>query len=45
LEKLENSIIAKYPNTILESENFYYLPEDALISILKQDDLQLEDRI
>ncbi|RHZ65613.1 hypothetical protein Glove_313g49 [Diversispora epigaea] len=38
-----NDIIAKYPNTIFESENFHSLPEDALISILKHDDLQLEE--
>ncbi|RHZ51837.1 hypothetical protein Glove_469g38 [Diversispora epigaea] len=38
-----NDIIAKHPNTIFESENFYSLPEDSLISILKQDDLQLEE--
>ncbi|RHZ90149.1 hypothetical protein Glove_5g31 [Diversispora epigaea] len=38
-----NNIITKYPNTIFESENFHSLPEDALISILKQDDLQLEE--
>ncbi|RHZ51430.1 hypothetical protein Glove_478g9 [Diversispora epigaea] len=30
-------------NTIFESENFHSLPEDVLISILKQDDLQLEE--
>ncbi|RHZ72891.1 hypothetical protein Glove_236g56 [Diversispora epigaea] len=38
-----DDIIAKYPNTIFESENFYTLPEDTLISILKKDDLQLEE--
>ena len=38
-----NDIIAKYPNTIFESENFHSLPEDASISILKRDDLQLEE--
>ncbi|RHZ60900.1 hypothetical protein Glove_350g33 [Diversispora epigaea] len=36
-------IITKHPNTIFESENFLSLPEDALISIIKQDDLQLEE--
>ncbi|RHZ70155.1 hypothetical protein Glove_275g62 [Diversispora epigaea] len=41
-----NNIIAKHPNTIFESENFISLPEDALISIIKLDDLQLdEDKI
>ncbi|RHZ77142.1 hypothetical protein Glove_185g31 [Diversispora epigaea] len=38
-----NDIIAKYPNTIFKSENFYSLPEDAFIPILKRDDLQLEE--
>ncbi|RHZ77143.1 hypothetical protein Glove_185g32 [Diversispora epigaea] len=38
-----NNIIAKHPDTIFESENFHSLPEDALISILKRDDLQLEE--
>ncbi|RHZ77449.1 hypothetical protein Glove_177g128 [Diversispora epigaea] len=38
-----NDIIAKHPNTIFESENFHSLPENALICILKQDDLQLEE--
>ncbi|RHZ60867.1 hypothetical protein Glove_350g179 [Diversispora epigaea] len=38
-----NDIIVKHPNTIFESENFHSLPEGALISILKQDDLQLDE--
>ncbi|RHZ60893.1 hypothetical protein Glove_350g34 [Diversispora epigaea] len=38
-----NDIITKHPNTIFESENFLTLPEDALISIIKRDDLQLEE--
>ncbi|RHZ65631.1 hypothetical protein Glove_313g31 [Diversispora epigaea] len=38
-----NNIIVKHPNTIFESEIFHSLPEDALISILKRDDLQLEE--
>ncbi|RHZ51441.1 hypothetical protein Glove_478g44 [Diversispora epigaea] len=38
-----DDIIAKYPNTIFESENFNSLPEDILISILMRDDLQLEE--
>ncbi|RHZ71572.1 hypothetical protein Glove_256g119 [Diversispora epigaea] len=37
------NIIAKRPDTIFESENFHSLSEDALISILKRDDLQLEE--
>ncbi|RHZ77118.1 hypothetical protein Glove_185g21 [Diversispora epigaea] len=38
-----NDIIAKYPDIIFESENFLTLSEGALISILKLDDLQLEE--
>ncbi|RHZ77130.1 hypothetical protein Glove_185g50 [Diversispora epigaea] len=38
-----NNIITNYPNTIFECENFNSFPEDALISILKRDDLQLEE--
>ncbi|RHZ79243.1 hypothetical protein Glove_150g68 [Diversispora epigaea] len=38
-----NGIIAKHPNTIFESEKFLSLPEDTLISIIKRDDLQLEE--
>ncbi|RHZ84887.1 hypothetical protein Glove_74g191 [Diversispora epigaea] len=38
-----NNIISKYPNTIFESEDFQTLPEDTLISIIKRDDLQLEE--
>ncbi|RHZ51426.1 hypothetical protein Glove_478g7 [Diversispora epigaea] len=37
------NIITKHPNAIFESENFHSLPEDALISILNQDNLQLEE--
>ncbi|RHZ60884.1 hypothetical protein Glove_350g106 [Diversispora epigaea] len=43
IQEFYNDIIAKHPNTIFESENFYSLPEDALISILKRDDLQLDE--
>ncbi|RHZ71578.1 hypothetical protein Glove_256g112 [Diversispora epigaea] len=43
LEDFCNNIIAKYSNTIFESGNFDYLPEGALISILKRDDLQLKE--
>ncbi|RHZ51613.1 hypothetical protein Glove_476g7 [Diversispora epigaea] len=38
-----NNIIAKNPDTIFESENLNSLPEDVLISIIKLDDLQLEE--
>ncbi|RHZ87284.1 hypothetical protein Glove_37g184 [Diversispora epigaea] len=33
----------QHPSTIFESENFYSLTEGALISILKRDNLQLEE--
>ncbi|RHZ70150.1 hypothetical protein Glove_275g67 [Diversispora epigaea] len=46
IQKFCNNIIAKHPNTIFKSEKFISLPEDALISIIKLDDLQLdEDKI
>ncbi|RHZ65620.1 hypothetical protein Glove_313g67 [Diversispora epigaea] len=40
IQDFYNDIIAKHPNTSFESENFDSLPEDALISIIKRDDLQ-----
>ncbi|RHZ84863.1 hypothetical protein Glove_74g217 [Diversispora epigaea] len=43
IQEFCNNIISKYPNTIFESGNFLTLPEDALISIIKKDDLQLEE--
>ncbi|RHZ59687.1 hypothetical protein Glove_362g67 [Diversispora epigaea] len=43
IRKFCNNIIAKHPSTIFGSENFLSLPEDALISIIKLDDLQLEE--
>ncbi|RHZ65634.1 hypothetical protein Glove_313g32 [Diversispora epigaea] len=41
LQEFCNDIIAKHPSTIFESENFCSLSEDALMSIIKRDDLQL----
>ncbi|RHZ72858.1 hypothetical protein Glove_236g48 [Diversispora epigaea] len=38
-----DDIIIKHPNTIFGSEIFHSLPEDILISILKRDDLPLEE--
>ncbi|RHZ51588.1 hypothetical protein Glove_476g90 [Diversispora epigaea] len=38
-----DNIISKHPNTIFESENFISLPRDVLISIIRLDDLQLEE--
>ncbi|RHZ51456.1 hypothetical protein Glove_478g74 [Diversispora epigaea] len=43
IQDFYNEIIAKYPKTVFESENFHSVTEDSLISILKQDDLQLEE--
>ncbi|RHZ51606.1 hypothetical protein Glove_476g103 [Diversispora epigaea] len=38
-----DNIIAKHPNTIFESGDFNSLPEYILISIIRLDDLQLEE--
>ncbi|RHZ60865.1 hypothetical protein Glove_350g171 [Diversispora epigaea] len=43
IQEFCNDIIVKHPNTIFESEYFHSISEDALISILKRDDLQLEE--
>ena len=43
LKKFYNDIIVKYPNLIFESEDFRSLRETALISILKRDDLKVEE--
>ncbi|RHZ60985.1 hypothetical protein Glove_350g111 [Diversispora epigaea] len=43
IQEFYNDIISKHPNIIFESEKFYSLPEDVLISILKRDDLQLDE--
>ncbi|RHZ83858.1 hypothetical protein Glove_87g98 [Diversispora epigaea] len=43
LKKFYNDIIVKYPNLIFESEDFTSLQEAALISILKRDDLKVEE--
>ncbi|RHZ70086.1 hypothetical protein Glove_275g85 [Diversispora epigaea] len=46
IQKFCYNIIAKHPDIIFESENFISLPEDALITIIKLDNLQLdEDKI
>ncbi|RHZ60908.1 hypothetical protein Glove_350g150 [Diversispora epigaea] len=36
-----NDIIAKHPSILFESEKFYSLSEDELISVIKRDNLQL----
>ncbi|RHZ78469.1 hypothetical protein Glove_164g39 [Diversispora epigaea] len=43
LKKFYNDIIVKYPNLIFESDDFTSLQETALISILKRDDLKVEE--
>ncbi|RIB05829.1 hypothetical protein C2G38_2253588 [Gigaspora rosea] len=43
LQKWCNDIVAKYPNLIFDSENFVFLKEDALISLIQRDDLQMEE--
>ncbi|RHZ51141.1 hypothetical protein Glove_482g57 [Diversispora epigaea] len=43
LKKFYNDIIVKYPNLIFESEDFTSLQETALISVLKRDDLNVEE--
>ncbi|RHZ76580.1 hypothetical protein Glove_196g59 [Diversispora epigaea] len=45
LEKFCNDIVAKYPSLIFEAEDFTSLQESALVSLLKRDDLQLEEVI
>ncbi|RHZ60522.1 hypothetical protein Glove_352g21 [Diversispora epigaea] len=45
LEKFCNDIVAKYPNIIFDAEDFASLRESALVSLLKRDDLQLEEVI
>ncbi|RHZ53616.1 hypothetical protein Glove_440g21 [Diversispora epigaea] len=43
LKQFYNDVISKHPNLIFESENFTSLQEAALISILENDNLQLEE--
>ncbi|RHZ89485.1 hypothetical protein Glove_13g65 [Diversispora epigaea] len=43
LENYCNDIIAKHPNIIFDSSDFTSLPESALVSLLKRDDLQMEE--
>src|SRR6185436_9104129 len=43
LEKFCNDIVAKYPNLIFDAEDFTSLQESALVSLLKRDDLQMEE--
>ncbi|RHZ85068.1 hypothetical protein Glove_71g40 [Diversispora epigaea] len=43
LENFCNDIVVKYPNLIFDSDDFTSLKESALISLLKRDDLQMEE--
>lgn len=45
LKKFYNTIISKYPKLVFESAEFGSLHESALVSILKQDDLQMEESV
>ncbi|RHZ76509.1 hypothetical protein Glove_196g38 [Diversispora epigaea] len=45
LEKYCNDIVVKYPSLIFDAEDFTSLQESALVSLLKRDDLQLEEVI
>ncbi|RHZ88280.1 hypothetical protein Glove_24g74 [Diversispora epigaea] len=45
LEKFCNDIVTKYPSLIFDADEFTSLQEPALISLLKRDDLQLEEVI
>ncbi|RHZ81692.1 hypothetical protein Glove_117g42 [Diversispora epigaea] len=43
LEKFCNDIVVKYPNLVFDSDDFASLPESALVSLLKRDDLQMKE--
>ncbi|RIB28830.1 hypothetical protein C2G38_2028228 [Gigaspora rosea] len=43
LQKWSNDIMVKYPNKIFDSENFTSLQENALVSLISRDDLQMEE--
>ncbi|RHZ87665.1 hypothetical protein Glove_33g193 [Diversispora epigaea] len=43
LENFCNDIVVKYPNLIFDSSDFTSLPESALVSLLKRDDLQIKE--
>ncbi|RHZ76240.1 hypothetical protein Glove_199g15 [Diversispora epigaea] len=45
LEKFCNEIVAKFPSHVFDAEDFTSLQESALVSLLKRDDLQLEEVI
>ncbi|RIB11137.1 hypothetical protein C2G38_131247 [Gigaspora rosea] len=43
LQKWCNDFLVKYPNKIFDSEDFISLQENALVSLIKRDDLQMEE--
>ncbi|RIB27895.1 hypothetical protein C2G38_2159409 [Gigaspora rosea] len=43
LKKFCNDIIAKHPSMVFDSDNFTTFQENALIALLKNDDLQMEE--
>ncbi|RHZ59332.1 hypothetical protein Glove_364g37 [Diversispora epigaea] len=43
LENFCNDIVAKYPNIIFDGSDFTSLQESVLVSLLKRDDLQMEE--
>ncbi|RIB05062.1 hypothetical protein C2G38_2047912 [Gigaspora rosea] len=38
-----NNIIAKYPDKVFDTEDFISLPESALVSLIRRDDLQMDE--
>ncbi|RHZ67387.1 hypothetical protein Glove_301g65 [Diversispora epigaea] len=45
LENFCNDIVVKYPNLIFDTDDFTSLEESALVSLLKQNDLQMKEAI
>ncbi|RHZ81904.1 hypothetical protein Glove_117g86 [Diversispora epigaea] len=43
IENFCNDIVVKYPNLIFDTDDFASLPESALVSLLKRDDLQMKE--
>ncbi|RHZ87598.1 hypothetical protein Glove_33g278 [Diversispora epigaea] len=43
LENFCNDIVVEYPNLIFDSSDFTSIPESALVSLIKQDDLQMRE--
>src|SRR5260363_207719 len=45
LQQFCNDIIIKHPNLVFDSDDFTTLQENALISLLKHDELQLDESV